>query len=472
MVRQGHLLAWLQLYRQVLRELISIAKNTKASEAGISPRFQRAIYKWERLQEELENAMVDPAVASDGSPLFRKRRLDVALTISDLYQQQRKRRKPSSGDMIDQMNGDSINSDSLESALLNLLRRHYLGTRMDDRLLDRLLQKETTLGATGEVGKLLVSHPLSVKVLLGHLFKPGAARVGSTQTKKKCARLIALAVIAAENTAREVSTQLADTSLDQSSGADEISITEMILSGSELCSQVENMVSFTVSADVVEAGEPSSVGSKLSTLAMKSASVAQGVVMWATEIAGGHEFAASASYPTLSPSILSLIRLVGCRHPFTRGSILDLAFIFLKHSNSEISYQKMNDIKEQTLRLLLFLLVEGEVTSVLGEMTRRLRQPGNSEIDASLVRYFFDGLLDILRPPYSLPLVRSLGQMLSAPRCVEALKSSYFKQPNKKRLVSIVQSFKDTLSDRGTGLGRCTDEDSALVASLISVYTS
>lgn len=412
--------------------------------------------------------MVDPAVASTGSPLFRKRRLDVALTISDLYQRQRRRRKPS----IDQANGDKKHSDSLESALLNLLRRNYLGTRMDDRLLDQLLQKETSLGATGEVGKLLVSHPLSVKVLLGHLFKPVATRVSSTQTKQKCARLVALAVIAAENAVREEATQLAYGSLDQLSDTDEISITEMIILGSELCSQVENMVSFTVSADAIEVGEHSSIGRKLSTLAMKSASVAQGVVMWATEIARGPEFVTSASYPTLTPSILSLVRLVGCRHPFTRRSILDMAFIFLKHSNSEISYQKMNEIKEQTLRLLLFLLVKGEVTSVLGEMSRRLRQSGNSEMDASLIRYFFDGLLDILRPPYSLPLVRSMGQMLSAPRCVEALKSSYFNQPNKKRLVSVVQNFKETLADRGTGLSRCTDEDSALVTSLVTVYTS
>ena len=61
-------------------------------------RFRRAIRKWERLSQDLDFAMVDPSssasTAGSSGMGLRKRRLDVALTVSELHQRQRRRLKP------------------------------------------------------------------------------------------------------------------------------------------------------------------------------------------------------------------------------------------------------------------------------------------------------------------------------------------------------------------------------------------
>jgi hypothetical protein len=70
-----------------------------------------------------------------------------------------------------------------------------------------------------------------------------------------------------------------------------------------------------------------------------------------------------------------------------------------------MSYQKVAEIKEKGLRLLLHLLAKGEVTSVLGKITSRLKQQ-DALMDASLVRYFVSGLLEVVQSPVSIVFVR------------------------------------------------------------------
>ena len=122
------------------------------------------------------------------------------------------------------------------------------------------------------------------------------------------------------------------------------------------------------------------------------------MVLWAREFTKGSDFAASASFPTLSPSILSLVRLVAMKHPFTRFDALQVALAFLGHSNSDISYQKVNSIKEMSLRLMIFLLTKGEVVPVLSSLLGKLELTGSSDFDASPIRYFVAGILQVVRP--------------------------------------------------------------------------
>lgn len=381
--------------------------------------------------------------------------------MSELHQRQRRRHKPpADGDDVER----DESRDTLESALEDLLKRYSRGLPLDERVLNKLLPEDGTDETSNTTGKLMVEHPLSIQALLGQLFKPGSSRASSMTTRNKCARLVALAVLATDST---VGKKPPPTS-DSGESPTEI-LTGMLLTASQLCELLENMMTFEVISDPTSASDDSSAGRKLCALALRSAPIAQGVIMWASEIAKGPDFVTSASYPTFAPSILSLARVIGDKHPFTRSAVLDTALVFLKHSNREISYQKMNDLKLQALRLLIFLLVKGEVCAVLGSVTKRLRQQGTSEMDASLVRYFVSGLLDVMRPLFSLSLIRELGPMLMAPKCIEALRSSYFGEANKTRLSLLVKSFSDTLK---THSGSCTSEDAKIVSTLQSIYCS
>ena len=154
-------------------------------------------------------------------------------------------------------------------------------------------------------------------------------------------------------------------------------------------------------------------------------------------------------------------------YPFISDDVLAVAFGFLKHSNSEISYQKMNEIKEQSLRLLLFLMVKGEAPTVLGRMTNILKRSGNIRLDASLVRYFVSGLLEVAREPFSIPLTRSLASLLMAPGCVEAVRTSYFDGEDKDRLDTVMKCLKEMLV--GCQLN---SSDARLLKTLLSTYSS
>lgn len=110
------------------------------------------------------------------------------------------------------------------------------------------------------------------------------------------------------------------------------------------------MVSFTV-LDKVETSY-GSVGMQLSAMCMKYAAIAEGAIIWAKELASGSDFVTTAAYPTLSPCILSLVRLICIYHPLARPSVLEVALIFMGHSNREISHQKMQSIKASTNALI------------------------------------------------------------------------------------------------------------------------
>lgn len=426
-------------------------------------RLNAAIRKWQRLIEEFENAM---SIGSSGSStMLRKRRLDTSLLISELHQHQRRRHKPSPEDDNGHVDDRDESRDSLESALEDLLKRYSRGLTLDDRVLNKLLTTDGSDDPSTDAGKLLIEHPLSIQALLGQLFKPGSSRAGSMVTRSKCARLVAMAVLATDSAVGNEPPP----ALESEDESPIERLTETLLTASQLCELLENMMTFEVISDPTLASDDSSAGRKLCALALRNAPIAQGVIMWASEIAKGKDFVSSASYPTFAPSILSLARILSAKHPFTRSAVLDIALVFPKHSNRELSYQKMNDLKLQALRLLIFLLVKGEVRAVLGSVTRRLRQQGTTEMDASLVRYFVSGLLDVMRPPFSLPLVHELGSMLAAPKCIDALRSSYFGESNKTRLSLLVNSFPGVLKKHPES---CNKEDAAMVSMLQSVYCS
>lgn len=443
--------------------------------------YARVIRKWERLIEVLQATMIDPSSSNADTPLFRKRRLDVALTISELHQRQRRRLYPRTEDGIkeediysqeDVTNGSHMNKErqaEIETAVLNFLRRHCLGTQLDDPLLDKMLPNSVGGDPDNFVGNLLIQYPISIEALLGYIYKPGNQRVRSVVTRNKCARLAAMAVLAAEKTAVGEARKI-DPNVPESE-FDEVGLTRMLSEGSQLCEQLENMVSFivTVNPDKKKPSASLNPGEQLCALALRCAPVSQGVALWARGIVKGSEFVISASYPTVSPNIMSLIRIVFLHHPFVRDDTCEIAFEFLKHSNSEIAYKTMNSIKEQSLRLLLFLCAKGEVPTVLGRMTSLVKDSARSHLDASLVRYFVSGLLEIASPPFSIPFIRSLIVLLKSPACVDAVKTSYFGEASKARLDKVLKYLKTRASGK-LDKHPLANEDISLIESLVSIY--
>jgi len=459
---------------QVLRHLVTKAEIEDASTPFDSKpsRFRRAIRKWERLSQDLDCAMVDPSTSSSTaglSPLFRKRRLDVALTISELHQRQRRRHRPSEvNEVCPATNGDQ-QKETMETGLIHFMRRYSVGTHVDDFVLGGLLPTGLNMqGASDEVGELLITYPLAIRALLSHMFKLGGSFRVAASSKSKCARLVALAVLSSNEKARsEIGATDGD---DDGDSQDEVALTRQLVQGCQLCEEVALMASFVVTSDGERKGAIASPGQQLCNLALKSAAVAQGVIMWAHEIVKGNEYTASATYPTFSPSILSLIRIVSLRHPCTRLETSEIAFVFLAHStSSEISYKKINEIKEQSLRLLLFLLVHGEAPSVLRTLTSRLQHGDAIKLDASLLRYFTSGMLEVVRPPYSLPFVRLLGAVLKTPRVMDAVRSAYFGDNNKERLKSLLSYFQESCAKQQSTAAKA---DVALVAFLTKTYLS
>jgi hypothetical protein len=455
---------------ELLRRLVNSAKTQASKSSGNdAERLRRAVRKWEAMIQGLESHMVDPtATAAGSSPIFRKRRLDIALTISELNQKKERRL------IDDSMNAgnDKGHRERLEAALLTLLRRHSVGIQLDDAVLDQLLPSGLDLDTKG-VGDLLLQQPLAVCALLGHVYKPGPGRVTSPSIRNKCARLVALSTIAAQQVAKKEIEQM-DPVLDDDSSErvevdslDEIALTRIILQGGQLCEQLETMISFLVTSDGTTTEQGSSnPGQKLCGLALSSATVGLGVMMWAEEFTHGPDFASSASFATLSPSILSLVRLVSMKHAFARSYALKVAMTFLHHSNPDISYQKVNAIKECSLRLLLFLTSKGDVIQVFSSVASRLEQAGSSDLDASLVRYFIAGVLEMVKAPVSPVFVYAFGNFLKAPKVVDAVRSAYFAKVNNERLQNLLKSFKD--------IRQCnqlrTGEEGSLITSLFTMY--
>jgi TH1 protein len=452
--------------------------------------YARVIRKWERLLEVLQGTMIDPS--SDpavSSPLFRKRRLDVACTMSELHQRQRRRILPST--IVEQDEGEGRNGNGggtvsvdasssvrggddrrrseIETALLSFLRNYCLGTQLDDPILDRMLPNALGGDPANLIGNLLIKYPISVEALLGYIYKPGNQRVRSGSTRNKCARLIAKAVMAAECKTMAEARALNQTVPE--SEFDEVNLESMLCEGSKLCEQLENMVSFIVTAGGAKRKGILSPGEQLCRLAVACAPISQGVAMWAREITKGGEFVNSASYPTISPNIMSLVRIIYLQHPFTRDDTCAVAFEFLKHTNSDIAYQTMNHIKEQSLRLLLFLCVRGEGPTVLDRVLKLVSDPSGSLLDASLIRYFVAGLLEVAQPPFSIPLIRSLAALLKSRPCVDAIKTSYFDEDSKKRLDAVMKYLKLRATGKldSRALAR---EDVGLMQAILSIYAT
>ena len=452
---------------EVLHDLIE-----RAESSGDASLLRPAVRKWKRLREELEEGMLVPACGSGNSTFQRKRRTDVALTLSDLFQRKRRRVAPTATTKGNGSNGNGGRNDladSLDEALMHLLSRNgSLGYPIDKDSADAIL-KYAYGGSTDRIGDLLIRHPVSVNALLRNLF--GVKRVRQLDVRLKCARLVSLAVIAAERAANR--TDGVDVSLN-----DEDQLTQIVLACSQLCEQVENMVSFAVldSSDDGEgdAAPSASVGRRLSSHCVRHAVIARGALLWASELASGPEFVETASYPTLSPCILSLARVISRHHPMTRPAVLDLALLFASHSNRDVGHKKMTSIKEQCVRLLLCLSAEGHSVEVLRAVRGRLEgdaeSGGGATMDSALVRYLFSGLLELVRPPFSLAFVRALGGLMTSRAVVEALQSAHFEASKRHMIIQLVRNFEGTSEAQRRDGGVGCEGDGVLIATLKRTY--
>lgn len=437
--------------REVLKELTTRAKAAaKEKDGPEAVALARAIRRWVRLSEELEAAMV---MSDSSNPIVRKRRLDVAMLTSDLHQRQRQRMAPiKNGNNADEKPNTLRNN--LDAAVEKLIRKYAMGLVIDNETAEALLRasygSEKLL-----IGDILNDHPIALTALMDYLFKPGRLRVRSLELRHRCAKLIALASLSLRTTLAK--------SQGEEDGALEDNVdefTKVVLRGSQLCEQIETMVSFTV-VDDVDFKEGASVGRELSSLCIKNPAVAQGALIWSIERGSGAEFVDSAAYPTLAPGILGLARIISMQHPLSRPSVQKIAFLFLKHSPPELSFQKTQALKEQALRLLLWLCTQGEAVRVFSEVT-------SAGLDSALLRYFMSVVLQTIRPAYSLPLIRSLGKLLSSKPCVDALRSSHF-DASSKLLTKLLSDFRDACSPEGNKLA--TANDKSLVANLTSLYS-
>jgi hypothetical protein len=422
--------------------------------------LKRAIRKWEHLRDELEEEMLNPP--KTGTTFQRKRKIDVALTMSDLFQRKRLRIDPRSRnapvddyDKGNPSNGDLANA--LDSALIQLLSKNSLGIPIDREVLDNVL-KYAYGGSTDRIGDLLIRHPTAITALLNNLYGP-KQRIRQLETRMKCARLVALAVTASERAARSSPGDQVEVT-----ESDEDVLSEIILKGSQLCEQLENMVSFTV-IDKVDENTEGSVGRRLSSMCIQHPVVSQGFLIWAKEQGSGSDFVETASYPTVSPSILCLVRLICRYHPLARPAALDISLLFLGHSNREISHQKMQSIKEQCLRLMLWLSTRGLSHVVISAVQNKLEKGCPSEMDSALVRYFFMGIIEIVRPPLSLSFVRALGGLMLKGPCVDALQSKLFDASTREQIVRLVGQFEATGKRQ-----EVREEDKLMLSKLKATY--
>ncbi len=187
---------------KLLNELIVRAKTKLKSISG--PKrlgLSRATRKWERLREEIKEYMMKPQGGASLNPLSKKRRADISLTSSELYQRQRRRIRISN--QANDKNGSERLQYSIESGILNALKKYSRDTNIDDSLVNQLLYNPYTDKSKGaeeaeaQLGTLLYGHSLSIEYLLRSLFLP-TARVKSTEIRMKCSKLVAMAVIAAQ----------------------------------------------------------------------------------------------------------------------------------------------------------------------------------------------------------------------------------------------------------------------------------
>mmetsp|Transcript_8120 Transcript_8120/g.10314 ORF Transcript_8120/g.10314 Transcript_8120/m.10314 type:complete len:1043 (-) Transcript_8120:385-3513(-) len=483
---------------EMLEELISRA--TVKAKIVSGPRkigLMRAIKKWQRFEEELEDFMLRGFTSSSSSSssaalsttqsvntVARKRRVDTSIMVCELQQHKRQRRKieteeneNEAGEIQEDDNDKNSNKTILNAGISALMKRHSMGIPPDDVVLDQLLSKyedksdkKDKSSFESAVGGLLTQHPLlTIDTLLRYLYLPGG-KIKSDETRMKYAKLIAAAVISSEK--KIIETSILDEEdrndelvkkLQNQGYSDMLEIANNIVKGSQLCDEAENVVKFVVTEQATHSSS-GSVGSQLSVLCTKSAPVSQGFLLWAREKCSGNDFASSPAYPTLAPGILSLTRIIAKHHPFARQSIVDLAVLFLDHSNSEISYQRLNALKEQSLRLLLIVSTQGLAVQVFSTVAKKAKE----RMDSSLIRYFISSALEIIRPPVSLSFIHSFGDLLLTRSCVDALGSAFFEKQKKQALKGLLKAMTSNVA-RGkfTGAGNSSIH---LVTSLCSTY--
>ena len=247
-----------------------------------------------------------------------------------------------------------------------------------------------------------------------------------------------------------------------------------IFEACQLCETIENMVSFTINESPINGD--TSVGNRLCLLCKKSAVIAQGVILWARELASGSDFIASASYVTLTPCILGIARLIAKAHRFTRRAVLDLGIIILKHklaSSRERSYQQSQSLKEQCIRLLVWLIALGEAPSTFSSLARVVSED-DSIVDASLIRYFITACLQIIcvsdeptMRKFSISFITTMCNLLCMKQFSDALNSTYFDIKTKVMLNRLLEIFLSTAKTKAT---KITAKDRLKLLKLKELY--
>ena len=218
----------------------------------------RAQSIWERLKEELEHTMISPnsTIYTTNnnnnikiSPLSRKRRVDIALTVSELHQRQRRRyyyhdknnnHQPTNTSNDNNNNNNTTNNSnsrvySLDSGMETLLKRYSMGMQMDTALASQLLHNPYE--SEQRVGELLIAHPTAITALLSNLYK-ACFRAKSLEIRLKCCKLIACAVLAAHTKQQSQLQHQPQSQLQQPPPLmDNETIYKVLLKGSQLCEQ-------------------------------------------------------------------------------------------------------------------------------------------------------------------------------------------------------------------------------------------
>ena len=89
-------------------------------------------------------------------------------------------------------------------------------------------------------------------------------------------------------------------------------------------------------------------------------------------------------------------------------------------------------------------------------------------MDSALLRYFFGGVLDVARPPYSMAFVRALGGLMAQRPCVDALRSSHFEASKREKIVGLIQDFEKAADV----LKEVSEDDETLLSTLKGTYCS
>jgi hypothetical protein len=116
---------------------------------------------------------------------------------------------------------------------------------------------------------------------------------------------------------------------------------------------------------------------------------------------------------------------------------------------------------------MIWLSTQGMVLNVISALREKL-QKGSSEMDSALVRYFISGLLDVMRPPFSLPFVRALSGMLMERPCIDTLTSQLFDTCKKTELSNMIAHFEKAFAVENVS---SLENDASLMSTLKAAYT-